>query len=82
MTFAWYDWVGMAGMAMVLAAYFLLQAGRVAGSSHFYQLLNAVGSAGVLVSLVGTFNPAVFVLEVAWILISGYGFVRSLRKSN
>lgn len=76
---AWYDWVGMAGMALVLAAYFLLQAGRVSGSSHFYQLLNAVGSAGVLVSLVGTFNLAVAVLEVAWILISGYGFVRSLR---
>ena len=79
-TFAWYDWVGIAGTLMVLAAFFALQAGRLAGNSLGYQLLNLFGAGAVLVSLVGTFNPAVFVLELTWVLISAYGIVRSLRS--
>ncbi|MFL6593366.1 MAG: hypothetical protein ACJ8GK_11760 [Luteimonas sp.] len=77
---AWYDWIGIGGTLMVLAAFFALQAGRLAGNSLGYQLLNLFGAGGVLVSLVGTFNPAVFVLELTWVLISAYGIVRSLRS--
>jgi paired small multidrug resistance pump len=77
--FAWYDAVGIAGTLMVLAAFFLLQAGRLSGSSIAYQLLNLFGAAAILVTLLGTFNPAVFVLELTWVLISAYGIVRSLR---
>ena len=79
MTLAWYDYVGFAGTLVVLAAFFLLQAGRMSGSSLRYQLLNAVGSAGVLVSLFGSFNLSVFVLESTWLLISAYGMARSWR---
>ena len=43
-------------------------------------MLNLFGAGGVLVSLVGTFNPAVFVLELTWVLISAYGIVRTLRS--
>jgi paired small multidrug resistance pump len=77
---AWYDWVGMLGTLMVLGAFFLLQAGRLTGTSTVYQLLNLFGAAGVLVSLLGTFNPAVFLLELTWVLISGYGIVRSFKS--
>jgi paired small multidrug resistance pump len=80
--FAWYDWVGIAGTLMVLAAFFALQADRLAGDSLAYQMLNLFGAGGVLVSLVGTFNPAVFVLELTWVLISAYGIVRSLRSGS
>jgi hypothetical protein len=45
-----------------------------------YQLLNLFGAAGVLVSLVGTFNLSVFLLESAWILVSAYGIWQSLRQ--
>jgi hypothetical protein len=76
---AWYDWVGLVGTLMVLLAFFLLQAGRVAGTGIAYQLLNLFGAAGVLVSLVGSFNPAVFLLELTWVLISGYGIARTMR---
>lgn len=75
----WYDWVGIAGTAMVLAAFFLLQAGRVAGTGLPYQLLNLFGAGGVLVSLLGQFNVSVFVLEVVWMAISLFGIVRTLR---
>ena len=77
---AWYDWVGMAGTLMVLAAFFLLQAGRVSGTGIVYQLLNLFGAGGVLLSLLGTFNVSVFLLEFTWVLISGYGIVRSFRS--
>ena len=80
--FAWYDWVGLAGTLMVLGAFFLLQAGRLAGTSIVYQLLNLLGAAGVLVSLLGAFNLSVFVLELTWVLISAYGIVRSLRSTD
>ena len=75
--FAWYDWVGLIGTLLVLLAFFLLQAGRLAGNGIIYQLLNLFGAAGVLVSLLGTFNPAVFVLELTWVAISAYGIARS-----
>ena len=80
MNLAWYDWVGLAGTLMVLAAFFLLQAGRVSGTGIVYQLLNLFGAGGVLLSLLGTFNVSVFLLEFTWVLISGYGIVRSFRS--
>ena len=80
--FAWYDMVGFAGTLMVLGAFFLLQAGRLSGTSIVYQLLNLLGAGGVLMSLLGAFNPAVFALELTWVLISAYGIMRSLRRSK
>ncbi len=79
MNLEWYDWVGIAGTLMVLAAFFLLQAGRLSGTGLIYQLLNLFGAGGVLVSLLGQFNMAVFLLEVVWVFISAYGIVRSMK---
>ena len=82
MNLEWYDWTGIAGTLMVLGAFFLLQAGRVSGTGLAYQLLNLFGAGGVLVSLWGNFNVSVFVLELAWMLVSLYGIVRSLRRAR
>jgi paired small multidrug resistance pump len=79
MSFAWYDLVGFAGTLMILGAFFLLQAGKMAGDGVAYQLLNLFGAAGVLVTLLGKFNVSVFVLESAWVLVSVYGLVRARR---
>lgn len=79
MNLAWYDVVGLLGTLMILVAFFLLQARRLSGTGLPYQLLNLFGAAGVLVSLLGTFNLSVFLLESAWILVSGYGIWQSLR---
>lgn len=78
----WYDWVGIAGTLMVLGAFFLLQAGRVSGTGSAYQLLNLFGAGGVLLSLLGTFNVSVFLLEATWVLISAYGIVRSYKSRH
>jgi hypothetical protein len=79
MNLQWYDWIGILGTLMVLGAFFLLQAGKIHGNRLAYQLLNLLGAAGVLVSLSGKFNIAVFLLEAAWIAISVYGIVRSFK---
>ncbi|GAA5006731.1 hypothetical protein FNZ56_04875 [Pseudoluteimonas lycopersici] len=78
----WYDWIGILGTLMVLGAFFLLQAGKIHGNRLAYQLLNLLGAAGVLVSLVGKFNFPVLLLEGAWIVISLYGIVRTFRKGS
>jgi hypothetical protein len=80
MELAWYDLVGFTGTLMILGAYFLLQAGRMAGDSAIYQVLNLVGAAAILVTLLGKFNVSVFVLESAWVLVSLYGLVRTQRS--
>ena len=78
MAFAWYDVVGLVGTLMILLAFFLLQAGRLAGNGMSYQLLNLFGAGGVLLSLAGAFNVSVALLEGAWVLVSAYGLARTL----
>ena len=79
MNLEWYDWIGMLGTLLVLAAFFLLQAGKIHGNRLAYQLLNLVGAACVLVSLWNKFNISVFLLEATWVAISIYGIVRSFK---
>jgi len=81
MSFAWYDVVGFSGTLMILGAFAAQQMGKLRGDSPPYQLLNLFGAAGVLISLLGTFNISVFVLESAWVLVSGYGLWRG-RKAR
>jgi paired small multidrug resistance pump len=75
----WYDWVGLIGVALTLLAYFLLQAGSARGNGLPYQLMNALGAFGVLVSLVFAFNLSAFIMEFLWLVISIFGIVRGRR---
>jgi len=79
---AWYDWVGLLGTGMILAAFALLQAGKLSGTGLVYQLLNLFGALGVLASLLGTFNLPVFLLEGAWVAVSAYGIARSFKAKS
>lgn len=79
MDLQWYDWVGLTGTLLVLLAYLLLQAGRLHGTGVLYQVCNLVGAGGVLASLYGHFNLSVLVLMGAWVVISAYGLVRTLK---
>jgi hypothetical protein len=77
MNLHWYDLVGLFGTVIVVGSYFMLQSGRLSGTSPTYQWLNIAGSGGILVSLAGGFNVAVALLQCTWIAISVYGIVRS-----
>jgi hypothetical protein len=81
MSFFWYDWAGYLGVALVLLAFFLLQERKLQGSGLVYQLMNVLGAIGVMLSLgFGNFNLAAFIMQVAWLLIGGYGIVRGVKR--
>lgn len=75
----WHDLAGMIGVALVLLAYFGLQAGRLRGDGLVFQSMNLVGALLIVVSLLFAFNLAAFVVESFWVAISVYGIVRSRR---
>jgi hypothetical protein len=79
LTVTWFDVCGMVGVALVLAAYALLTAGRLVAQRPLYLLLNLAGSAAILVSLTQAFNLSAFIIQVAWIAISIYGLLRAWR---
>ena len=81
MTLQWFDWVGFVGAALIVIAYFLVQAGRLRGDGKANQVLNALGALAVMMSLVfGTFNFPAFVLAAAWLAVSLYGMIWGARR--
>jgi hypothetical protein len=79
MNFDIFDFFGTIGVALMIVAYLLLQLDRLDSKSLTYSLLNAIGASLVVISLLYKFNPAAFVIEVFWILISLIGIFRALR---
>lgn len=81
MNIYWYDWIGYLGVALVLLAYFMLQAHKLKGHGLVYQLMNILGAVGVILSLtfsIGPINWPAFLMQVAWIAIGVYGIVRGV----
>lgn len=78
MTYAWYDILGILGVALIIFTYVLLQLGRVLSEQLAYSLFNAVGAALILVSLCYSFNFPSFVVEFFWLLISLFGIGKYL----
>jgi chromate transport protein ChrA len=83
MQYAWYDFVGTIGTALIIITYILLQTERIKSSSLIYSLLNAAGAATIIVSLLFSFNFSAFMVEFFWLLISLFGIVKFfLQKSD
>ena len=81
MKFAWYDFVGSIGVAIIILTYVLLQIEKIKSDSLIYSLLNASGASLIIVSLVWNFNFSAFIVEFFWVLISLFGIVKYfLRK--
>ena len=80
MTAHWPDAIGLLGVAAILLAYFLLQAGHLRGHALSYQLMNAFGALLVLVSLLYAFNLSAFLMELAWLAVSIYGIARGRKR--
>lgn len=70
--------VGIVGVALVLYAYFMLQISKMLQTSVIFSLLNFLGSVFILISLYYHWNLASGIIEVAWLMISLYGLIRSL----
>jgi len=80
MEYQWHDLVGNAGVAIILGCYFFAQTGRVDIHKPGYSALNSLGALLILVSLIHNFNLSSFVIEIAWLAISGYGLLRWYRS--
>ena len=77
-----FDVLGVAGVLMVLCAYFLLVAERVRESGPAYIGANILGSALILVSLSHRFNLAATVMQAAWIAITLIGVLFRKRPAG
>lgn len=78
--FAFPDAVGIVGVLIVLATFFLVQSERLQATSRRYQLLNMLACLLIGVSLYFTFNWPSAVIQAFWFLISFYGFLRGLSQ--
>ena len=76
MNYHFYDFVGILGVIFILGTYFMLQLGRMSSSSVSYIVLNGLGAAFILYSLLYEFNMSAFIVEAAWLLISLMGLGR------
>ncbi len=56
MQYAWYDFAGIVGTALIIGTYILLQIERIRSESLLYSLLNALGASLIVVSLIFNFN--------------------------
>lgn len=70
--------VGNIGVACFLAAYFLLQKGKLTATGAWYLGLNLGGAVCLMLSLLVNWNLPAFLLEAAWASISIYGIIKHL----
>jgi len=76
------DFIGYIGVALILAAYGLLQFDRISPKSALYSAMNGFGAAGVLISLYFEPNLPALVIESIWLLISLIGLYQAFKHKN
>ena len=76
------DIIGLAGVALLIITYALLQLDRIDPKGFWYSFNNLIVAILVTVSLIYTPNLASIVIEVFWFLISVYGIVMYFKRKN
>ena len=79
MNYGLLDFVGNIGVLLLMTAYLLLQLNKLS-NGLVYSVINALGAALIVASLLNNFNLSAFIIEVFWILISFVGIFRHLRS--
>lgn len=74
------DLIGLIGVALILIAYWGVQTDRLPAADWRFSAVNGLGALLIMVSLYFTFNLASFVIEVFWLIISGYGLIKAWRN--
>ena len=74
--------VSLVGAVMQLAAYALMQLGRLPSESYPYQLANVIGS--LMMTVVATINHeyGFILMEAVWFLTSAYGLIKLMRAES
>lgn len=76
------DIIGNIGVISFLAAFFLLQKGRMKHDDMAYLLMNLAGAVLLMISLLIHWNLSAFLLEAAWACISMYGIYKKVNTRN
>jgi hypothetical protein len=82
MQYAWYDFVGSIGVAIIILTYIALQIEKIRSETLLYSVLNALGASLILISLFYSFNFSAFIVEFFWLLISLFGIGKYFLKRN
>ncbi len=82
MSYSLYDLVGNVGVFFIIIAYLLLQLKKISSNDIKFSIMNLVGAALVIISLIQNFNMSAFVIEVFWVGISLVGILRKFRSSH
>jgi predicted membrane protein len=82
MQYAWYDFAGNIGVALMVLGYLLLQAEKIRSSDLSYSLMNVIGALLVVVSLLYRFNLSALFMELFWFVISIYGLIKFARRGR
>ena len=81
MAYSWFDLAGNIGVALIIITYLLLQLEKLKSEALAYSLLNAVGAALIILSLVfDNFNLSALMVEAFWVVISLLGIGRYFLK--
>jgi len=73
-----FDAVGLAGVALILAAYGSTQFRWLDPHKATAALMNLFGAGLILVSLSHAFNLSAFLMEAAWAAIAAISLIRAL----
>lgn len=71
--------VGLFGVATTLLAYGLMTMGRIQSHDPRYQIMNIVGTTGILLSFLVQWNLPSLVANVVWLVIGMVGLMRIYR---
>lgn len=74
------DIIGLTGVLIILVAYGLLTLEKMNPKGWRYSASNGFGAGLILISLFYSFNLASFVIEIAWLAISGFGLWKAWRR--
>ena len=78
---AFYEIVGLVGVASMLLAYGAMMLGKLREGLLFHAM-NLVGSLMVLYSLLHDWNLPTFVIEIAWSAVAAFGIWKVLRAAR
>ena len=76
--------IGVFGFSIYIAAFTLLQTGRICGNSATYTCFVVTAASCVLISLLSAFNLAAFLIQSSYVCIGLFGLARRfvIRRLN
>jgi hypothetical protein len=75
-----FDLSGFLGLGLFLFAYAMVNLGRWNERDFRFHLANFWGAILMLISLIGSWNLPIFVMEIFWAAIAGYGMWRVRKR--